>query len=199
MANIFFISDTHFGHEKTCTTFKRNDGSPLRPFANAQEMDEELVRRWNEVVKVDDKVYHLGDVVIGKKHLATLGRLNGNKRLVRGNHDIFKTNEYLEYFKHIYGVRVLDDIVLSHVPLHRESITQRWGTNVHGHLHANIVTRPSPYSNRDEDRQQDPLYCNVSVEQIDYRPIEYSELRARIARNKELYGDPEHGAYVHNR
>jgi calcineurin-like phosphoesterase family protein len=199
MANIFFISDTHFGHEKTCTTFKRNDGSPLRPFANAQEMDEEMVRRWNEVVRPDDKVYHLGDVVIGVKHLPTLARLNGNKRLVRGNHDIFKTSQYLEYFKHIYGVRVLEDMVLSHVPLHRESITQRWGTNVHGHLHANLVTMASPYSERDEDRNPDPLYCNVSVEQIDYRPIEFSELRTRIAQNKELYGEPQHGAYVHRK
>jgi calcineurin-like phosphoesterase family protein len=208
--NIFFISDTHFGHEKTCTTFKRWDGSPLRPFANAQEMDEEMVRRWNDVVKDGDKVYHLGDVVISNKHITTLGRLNGTKRLVRGNHDIFKTKVYLEYFKEIYGVRVLEDLVLTHVPLHRESITQRWGINVHGHLHANNVTLPKPYPKMEmgvtykvtipAEQIQDPLYCNVSVEQIDYRPIELSELRERIKKARENYGDePRHAAYVHVR
>lgn len=196
-SNIFFISDTHFGHEKCCTTFKRNDGSPLRPFANAQEMDEEMVRRWNEAVREQDKVYHLGDVVISKKHLDILGRLNGSKRLVRGNHDIFKTREYMQYFKEVYGVRVLEDLVLTHVPLHPASITERWGTNVHGHLHANIVERQSPYSKA--LMHPDPLYISACVEQIDYRPIELSELRARIKANVEQYGEPNRGNYVHNK
>jgi calcineurin-like phosphoesterase family protein len=102
-------------------------------------MDEEMVRRWNEVVKDGDKVYHLGDVVMMRSTLPTLARLNGTKRLVRGNHDIFKTKVYLQYFKEIYGVRVLEDMVLTHVPLHPESVTQRWRTNIHGHLHANVV------------------------------------------------------------
>ena len=203
MGNIFFISDTHFGHEKCCTTFKRKDGSPLRPFANAQEMDEEMVRRWNEVVREQDKVYHLGDVVIGKKHLGTMSRLNGSKRLVRGNHDIFKTREYIEAgFKEIYGVRVLEDMVLTHVPLHPASITERWGYNVHGHLHANVVENHRTVSDGFGYHQvstPDPLYASVCVEQIDYRPIELSELRARIKANVEKYGEPNRGNYVHNK
>lgn len=196
-SNIFFISDTHFGHEATCTRFLREDGTPLRPFANAQEMDEELVRRWNEVVKDGDKVYHLGDVAMREKHLTTLERLNGTKRLVRGNHDIFKTKVYLQYFKGIYGVRVLDDMVLSHVPLHPASVTQRWRTNVHGHLHANIVEKPR--NSTDMSIIPDPLYCNVSVEQIDYRPIELSELRALIEKRREEYGEPQYADYVHKK
>lgn len=195
MANVFFIGDTHFGHEKCCTTFKRKDGSPLRPFSNSEEMDEEMVRRWNEVVKHDDKVYHLGDVVISKKHLNTVFRLNGNKRLIRGNHDLFKTKEYIEVgFKEIYGVRVLEDMVLTHVPLHPAAITQRWGVNVHGHYHANIVEKKIF-----NQIVEDPLYCNVSVEQIDYRPIELSELRARIKKNREVAGEPNHGEYTHRK
>jgi calcineurin-like phosphoesterase family protein len=200
MANVFFISDTHFGHEKTCTTFKREDGSPLRPFANAQEMDEEMVRRWNETVKPEDKVYHLGDVVISAKFLPILSRLNGNKRLIRGNHDIFKTKQYSEYFKEIYGVRVLEDMVLTHVPLHPASVTERWNVNVHGHYHANIVTRtvrkrgewnPTSYQNYDTVFvvEPDPLYANVCVEHTDYRPIELSELRERIAKIREKYSN----------
>lgn len=197
--NIFFISDTHFGHEATCTRFKRVDGSPLRPFANAQEMDEEMVRRWNEVVREQDKVYHLGDVVMSEKHLPTLARLNGSKRLVRGNHDIFKTKVYVQYFKEIYGVRVLEDMVLTHVPLHPESVTQRWRTNIHGHLHAGQVHRhvESPVSSM--HFEPDPLYFSVCVEQIDYRPIELSELRAQIQKRREEYGEPEYAQYVHKR
>jgi calcineurin-like phosphoesterase family protein len=205
--NIFFISDTHFGHEATCTRFKRTDGSPLRPFENAQEMDEEMIRRWNEVVRENDKVYHLGDVVMSEKHLPTLGRLIGSKRLVRGNHDIFKTRKYLEYFKEIYGVRVLEDMVLTHVPLHPESVTQRWATNIHGHLHANIVTKEVYVCSGQRwddgsdgyETQPDPLYMSVCVEQVDYRPIELSELRARIQERREKYGEPSYANYVHKK
>lgn len=89
MPEHFLISDTHFGHEKCCTVFKRTDGSPLRAFASAEEMDEAMVRNWNTVVRPHDKVYHLGDVVIRRECLRILDRLNGKKRLIRGNHDIF--------------------------------------------------------------------------------------------------------------
>jgi len=40
MPAIWLTSDTHFGHEKTCTVFTRADGTPLRPFASAEEMDD---------------------------------------------------------------------------------------------------------------------------------------------------------------
>lgn len=163
MANTFLISDTHFGHEKTCTTFKRADGSPLRPFANAEEMNEEMVSRWNAVVRPHDKVYHLGDVVINRKFLSILDRLNGKKRLVRGNHDIFPTKDYLKYFEEIYGVRVLDDMILSHIPLARDCITERFNVNVHGHLHANSMN--------------DDRYICVCVENINYTPISIDDVR----------------------
>lgn len=173
---IFLVSDTHFGHEKTCTDFKQPDGvTPLRPFANADEMDEEMVKRWNEVVRPCDKVYHLGDVVINRKKLEVLGRLNGKKRLIRGNHDIFPTKDYLKYFDEIYGVRVLEGMILSHIPLSEGSITARYRTNVHGHLHANDIANP--------------MYFNVSVEQINFTPIEIDELRDRINAKRALYPD----------
>ena len=70
-------------------------------------MDEEMVKRWNEVVRPNDKVYHLGDVVIARKNLHILGRLNGKQRLIRGNHDIFSTSDFFAHFDEIYGVRVL--------------------------------------------------------------------------------------------
>lgn len=170
MPSVFLISDTHFGHEKTCTVFKREDGSPLRPFANAQEMDEFMVKAWNERVKPNDKVYHLGDVVISRRFLSVLGRLNGDKVLIRGNHDIFKIEEYLTYFRDIRGYHVMNGMILSHIPIHEQQLA-RFGCNIHGHLHSNRVMK---------DGKIDPRYHNVSVEQIDFTPILFEDVCKRI-------------------
>ncbi len=102
---IWLISDTHFGHENII-------GYCGRPFANAAEMDEAMVERWNAAVKPSDKVYHLGDVTMKKQGLAVVRSLHGRKRLIRGNHDIFDTKDYLAAgFQEILGVRVLANLV----------------------------------------------------------------------------------------
>lgn len=167
MANIFIVSDTHFGHEATWRYFKDNDGNPLRPFTSTEEMDETMVENWNKVVKPSDKVYHLGDVTMRKPNLEIVKRLNGHKRLVRGNHDIFATKAYVMVgLSEIYGVRVLDNMVFTHIPIHVESIG-RWALgNVHGHLHINKLA--------------DPRYLNVSVEQINYTPLSLEEVKQRL-------------------
>lgn len=183
MATTFLVSDTHFGHEKTCTVFKREDGSPLRPFASAEEMDEEMVRRWNDRVRPNDKVYHLGDVVMSRKFLSVLSRLNGDKVLIRGNHDIFRLEDYTQYFRDVRGYDVKNGMILSHIPVHVESLA-RFGTNIHGHLHANRVmkmrgvdvkTGEVLYSN-----EVDPRYHCVCVEHTDYAPISLEEVYDRI-------------------
>ena len=166
MPNIFFISDTHFGHEKTCTVFKRKDGTPLRPFASASEMDAEMVKRWNATVNSRDVVYHLGDVVINRRFLQVLEQLNGDKRLILGNHDIFDNQDYLRYFKRLHGSHKIDNLWLTHIPIHIDSVP-RWAmANVHGHIHADDV--------------EHGRYFNVSVEMIDYTPISLEDLRLRI-------------------
>ena len=114
-----------------------------------------MIERWNSVVKPGDKVYHLGDVSIKYGHDLgrVMTRLNGKKRLIRGNHDIYPTKTYLQYFDEIYGVRVLADMILSHIPLARDSITERFNVNVHGHLHANVIM--SPENNKMPDYYKD--------------------------------------------
>ena len=183
MPSVFLVSDTHFGHEKTCSVFKREDGSPLRPFKNAEEMDEEMVRRWNERVRPNDKVYHLGDVVINRKALNVLRRLNGDKVLIRGNHDIFKLSDYTEHFRDIRGYHVMNGMILSHIPISEDSLA-RFGANIHGHLHANRVkkargvdakTGRTLYSD-----EIDPRYHCVCVEQTDFTPILFEDVIARI-------------------
>lgn len=188
MANTFLISDTHFGHEKTCTVFKREDGSPLRPFANAEEMNEEMIKRWNDKVKPTDKVYHLGDVVINRKFLHILDRLNGDKVLIKGNHDIFKLEDYTKYFRDIRGYHVLNGMILSHIPVHPDSL-ERFGTNIHGHLHANRVQMDAVY--RGNGTKNDPRYQNVCVEWTDYAPISLEEVKERIIKEGGTVGFKE--------
>ena len=99
------------------TVFTNDDGSKLRPWDTTEEMDEAMIEKWNATVRPKDKVYHLGDVVINRKALPTLQRLNGDKVLIKGNHDIFRLEEYTPYFRDIRGVGTLDGFVLTHVPL----------------------------------------------------------------------------------
>lgn len=157
MPNIFITSDTHFHHGniiKYCN----------RPFSSTAEMDEVLVQNWNKVVKPEDKVYHLGDVYFPQKEKSDwlFGRLNGSKRLILGNHDSGKDQTLLKYFKEIYMWRFLKDfgLLLTHVPVHPESLSSKLKYNVHGHIH-NKLSPKGPYK-------------NACVEMNDYtpRPIE---------------------------
>ena len=171
MPTTFLVSDTHFGHLGVCR-FLREDGTKVRPWDNPEEMDEELVKRWNETVGPKDKVYHLGDVVINRRALQTLHRLNGDKVLIKGNHDIFKLTDYTEHFRDIRAYHVMDRMILSHIPVHSES-KGRFTANIHGHTHTNVVK----YND-----EVDPWYICVCVEQIDYRPISFDEIRKRVNR-----------------
>lgn len=172
MADIFFVSDTHFGH-KNILTFTRADGSFMRSFCSVEEMDEHIIEQWNKTVRPQDKIYHLGDVAMKKAGIATVGRCNGHKRLVRGNHDIFPTKAYLPFFEDIYGTRKLENMLFSHIPVHPESLRYDW-VNVHGHTHNN--TEPLHFG---------PRYLNVSIEVTGYRPVSIEEIRQQI-REREI-------------
>ena len=79
----FFTSDTHFNHANVIQYCGR-------PFASVDEMNREMIARWNSTVGPDDTVYHLGDFALGKfaKAAPILHRLNGARKiLVLGNHD----------------------------------------------------------------------------------------------------------------
>lgn len=78
----YFTSDTHFGHKRIIDLCNR-------PFKDVTEMNEIIVHHWNALVRPDDTVYHLGDVALGpiEDSLKYIGRLNGYKILIVGNHD----------------------------------------------------------------------------------------------------------------
>jgi len=196
MPAVFLVSDTHFGHAGVCH-FTRNDGvTKLRPWTDPDEMDEEMVKRWNETVRPNDKVYHCGDVVINRKALKIMGRLNGDKVLIRGNHDIFRDDEYRQYFRELraYHVmngmilshipyHVMNGMILSHIPIHTESLG-RFGVNIHGHLHANRVMKTvetlHEFTTRGSRQYIDVRYHCVCVEQTDYTPILFEDVIKRI-------------------
>jgi len=184
MPGVFLVSDTHFGHAGVCR-FTRNDGvTKLRPWDNAEEMDEAMVQAWNERVRPTDKVYHLGDVVINRRAMKTLSRLNGDKVLIRGNHDIFPDTEYRQYFRELRAYHVMSGMILSHIPLHVDSLG-RFGTNIHGHTHANRVMKVRGFNAKTGEMlysdEPDVRYHCVCVEQLpDFAPILFEDVIRRI-------------------
>lgn len=158
----FFIADLHLGH-KNILQFEHN-GSPLRPFKTLDEMHTVISVNWNNVVKDTDKVYVLGDVALSKKYLDILLLLKGEKILIRGNHDTEKASTYLKYFKDIRAYDHKPGYILSHIPIHPNSV-ERFKLNIHGHLHANTLS--------------DPRYFNVSCEQVSYTPISWEEVQEK--------------------
>ena len=178
MPAVFLVSDTHFGHAGVCRFTHPDDATvKLRPWDNADEMDEEMIRRWNDRVRPTDKVYHLGDVVINRKALKTLHRLNGDKVLIRGNHDIFPDVEYREYFRELRAYHVMNGMILSHIPIHPESLG-RFGVNIHGHLHASRV-KMEPVGKYGIPVIDTRYHC-VCVEQTDFAPILFEDVIKRI-------------------
>jgi len=151
MVDIYIISDTHFGHENIIRYCNR-------PFVSAQEMDEVMIARWNSAVRPQDHVYHLGDVAVSQQVLNTvMPRLNGHKRLILGNHDNHAPMaDYARHFQKILAWRLFKPIILTHVPIHRESFGKAT-MNLHGHLHEKPA-HPGPY-------------INGCVEWTDYRPV----------------------------
>lgn len=176
MPSVFLVSDTHFGHAGVCR-FTCDDGvTKIRPWTDPDEMDEAMVKAWNERVKPTDKVYHLGDVVINRKALNILHRLNGDKVLIRGNHDIFKDEDYRQHFRELRAYHVMNGMILSHIPLHPESLG-RFGVNIHGHTHQRRVMKDNGYGGQVVDTR----YHCVCVEQTpDFAPILFEDVLKRI-------------------
>ena len=180
MTNTFLYSDPHFGHQGVCN-FTRNDGSPLRPWDRVEEMDEVLVERFNKVVGPKDKVYFLGDVAMRKPGLQVVKRLNGDLVLIKGNHDIFELKDYLSVgFRDIRACHVLSGMIMTHIPVHPSAL-ERFGANIHGHLHANRVMRDCDSGDAAFPTTEiDPRYHCVCVEHTDYAPISFDDVKKRI-------------------
>lgn len=116
MSSKFYISDWHYGH-KNCLSFDN------RPFFTVSEMNEELVKRWNSVVSRGDIVYVLGDMFWcnSSEAVPVLDMLNGQKFLIRGNHDKSSDGAFVKRFVKITEYMEVEDsgrnVVLCHYPI----------------------------------------------------------------------------------
>lgn len=181
MAETWFISDTHFGHKNILEYEKE-----ARPFKTVEEMNEYIIHRWNDVVRDEDTVYHLGDFCFGKDNIRLAGRLKGRKLLILGNHDAYDSRDYLLYFDKLYGAKFWEKCLLTHIPVNPANINgKRCVLNVHGHMHSKRVQCQSNkgFSLFYEDDQN---YLNVSCEQNNLIPINADVIRQRV---KELDND----------
>lgn len=178
--DLWFTSDWHLGHENII----KYSG---RPFANAREMDEALLTWHNELVKPSDHVYNLGDLTmlrggrVQQEIFTTkMRQFHGHKRLLLGNHDHFPIEVYLRAgFEKIYATwRGIDNILLSHIPIHSGSIGSAVA-NVHGHTHTHPNEPPILGVTKDGKVLVKP-YVNICVEVTNYRPISLDEVKQRI-------------------
>jgi len=163
MSRIFLVSDTHFGH---FNVIKYCD----RPFSNITQMDKQLIQNWNNTVGKDDIVYHLGDFCMGGREQIKLyaEQLQGRKRIVLGNHDrsykIYLEAGFEFAFPHPI---ILDDFyILSHKPQFLSKSAPY--ANIHGHIHN--IEQELIVGDKN-------LFYNVSVEKIDYTPINFEKIK----------------------
>ena len=138
---IYFASDLHFCHDKDFVW-------QARGFESIDEMNAEIIRRWNERVYPDDDVYILGDLTLGdiEEGIRLIAKLNGYLHIMRGNHDTDKKVErYLEC-PNIVDIKWADMIkykknyfFLSHFPMVAktpdDSESKQDVYNLHGHTH----------------------------------------------------------------
>ena len=157
-AKVFMISDTHFGHTniiKYCN----------RPFKTVEQMDYEMCKRWNQVIRKQDIVYFLGDLTIKDRDIQKwLHKLNGHITFIAGNHDNTRLLKCLDNKIVTYeGV----SFYLTHDP---ETVPIEWkGWVIHGHKHNNDLVH-YPFINYNNKT------INVSVEVINYKPIDFKYL-----------------------
>lgn len=129
-------------------------------------MNEDMILKWNSVVTPEDQVYHVGDFAFGtiEERRSIFNRLNGQKCLIRGNHDESRSKALaVGWYAALPSLVILvrgEPILLQHRPV--DVFTNGLRFNVHGHIH----DRP-PVSER---------HINVSVEQMNYTPRLLEEL-----------------------
>jgi calcineurin-like phosphoesterase family protein len=161
--NTWFISDTHFSHANIIKYSKR-------PFQTVKEMDEALIKNWNDRVKDGDIVRHLGDFAFirDRRKLSELfHHLKGEKHLIIGNHD--KDNLWLPWasVNHYKKIHVNGKtVILLHYGMRVWDKSHHGSFQLYGHSHGSL-----PGNSQQLD---------VGVDCWDYRPVTFEEIEARL-------------------
>ena len=169
MSTVRFIADLHLGHKNVATR---------RGFESVEQHDEHIITQWNSVVHKRDITYILGDVTMEKAdQYALLDRLNGDKRVVLGNHDLSKhVPKLLQHVQSVSGMESYKGIFLTHCPIHTMVLEHRVSRNIHGHIHASFVMYPVRLFGIKLFDRVDRRYHCVSCEHVDFIPRTLKEL-----------------------
>lgn len=182
---IFFTSDMHFGHEGIIIFANR-------PFDSAEKMDQTLIRNWNQTVPEDGLTFVLGDIgnTDKKPVMEKLNKLNGQKILIRGNHDhIYKEEALRTVFEEIHDllyIRIFANrasryqyIALCHYPMLDWQNSFRGAWQLFGHLHTREIIEFEYFKTRLFPKQYD-----VGVDNNDFRPVSFYTIEKLISEQK---------------
>ncbi len=169
MRMIYFTSDCHFGHENAVSMCNR-------PFSNVEEMNSEMIRRWNAKVKGNDTVFIVGDMFYRCNDAETiLKKLKGKKHLVVGNHDgsWMSDLDMSQYFEGVDNLYEFSDgkrgITLCHYPMLTWKHAKK-NYMIHGHIHADTSADYWPLL---KIRNH---VLNAGVDINNYEPVTFEEL-----------------------
>lgn len=129
-----YIADLHYGH-KNALAFDN------RPYKNIDEMNDALINNWNAVVQPGDICYVLGDMFWCKcdEAIAVLDNLNGEKFLIKGNHDRCNDSRFVKKFVKVTDYMEVEDgekhIVLCHYPIPCFKNHYYGWYHLYGHVH----------------------------------------------------------------
>lgn len=193
--SVLFTSDLHLGHANIILTCGRNLEGCGENLATVEEMNDFLVRKWNEKVKEDDIVYILGDLSYRSSISVKtyLKQLKGRKHLIVGNHDfqwqknIANINDYFESVSDMKVIRLGEKLItLCHYPLlewngSRRAKNQQTSISwlIHGHIH-NSRDNVFEYI-----RDNLPCALNCGVDINGFEPVTFEEL---LTNNNKWYG-----------
>lgn len=198
MAKKFYISDWHYDH-KNVINFDN------RPFFTIEEMNKELIDRWNRAVSAGDIVYVLGDMFWskGSDALPVLDKLNGQKILIKGNHDRCNDSKFIKKFAKVTSYMEIDDegrrVVLCHYPIPCFKNHFYGWYHLYGHVH-NSFEHNMMEKNKDlmvnlYDRQCEMYNVGAMMPWMDYTPRTLDEIIEGYNFYKELAarGDTTNG------
>lgn len=180
--NWFFTSDEHLGHARVIDFCGR-------PFANTEEMTEELIKRHNEVVKRGDLVIHNGDMFWRDfgvdQALEYMDRLNGNHYYVWGNHEeLLKKNKQLQNkfiwckdIAKIHPAGIKEKIILCHYALRVFEGSHRGDFHLYGHSHGKL-----PEAIAGTTKEESPLSFDVGVDCWNYYPVSLGQVVEKMKR-----------------
>jgi calcineurin-like phosphoesterase family protein len=183
--NLFFVSDTHFGHKNIIEYYNR-------PFLNSDEQTSKLIENWNKTCDENSTVFFLGDFAlrIGKNDIdKILCSLNfKDLYFIPGNHEkSFKNWYYNKLNKAILRVHLLNTyeeinienqfIVLCHYPLQSWRGSKYGSWHLHGHEHGGLEqSRPESSCDR--------KILDVGVDCHKYSPVSYQEIKKTMNSRK---------------